>query len=118
MVLRVRVVLSPPSEMPTGLSGMASAVLIFFQAGSSAAALFPRIFFDIGDGLFDEVLTAPSSGYGGGWASTPFGQSPLGMIKKYTALSCEWIFAYVDQFTARLQSWIQSSMSKTIVKVT
>jgi len=53
---------------------------------------FPRIFFDTGDGLSDEMLTASSSGYGGGQASTPFGHSLLGTPEKYTALSCEWIF--------------------------
>ena len=79
--------------MPPGLRGAAAAVFLFFQAGSSAAALFPQIFSDTGDGLSDEMLTASSSGYGGGRASTPFGQSLLGTLEKYTALSCEWIFA-------------------------
>ena len=40
-VLHGRVVWSPPSEMPPGLRGAAPAVFLFFQAGSSVAALFP-----------------------------------------------------------------------------
>ena len=92
-VLRIRVVWSLPSEMLPGLRGAAPAVFLFFQASLSAAALFPRIFSDKGDGLSDEMLMAPSSGYVGGRASTVCGQSPLGMPEKYTALSCEWIFA-------------------------
>ena len=91
--LRVRVVWSLPSEMPPGLRGAAPAVFLFFWAGSSAAALFLRTFSDTGDGLSDEMLTAPSLGYGGGQVSTPFGHSLLNMPEKYTALSYEWIFA-------------------------
>ena len=41
VVLRCRVVWSPPSEMPPSLRGAAAAVFLFFWAGSSAAALFP-----------------------------------------------------------------------------
>jgi len=37
----VRVVRSPPSEMSPDLQGAAPAVFLFFQVGSSAAALFP-----------------------------------------------------------------------------
>ena len=102
-VLHVRVVSSPPSEMSPGLRGAVPAVFLFFRVGSSTAALFPRTFSDTGDGLFvrpasappdsDETLTAPSSGYVGGRASTACGQSPLGMPEKYTALSYEWIIA-------------------------
>ena len=79
--------------MPPGLRGAAAVVFLFFWASSSAAALFPWIFSDTGDGLSDEMLTVCSSGYGGGRASTPFGHSLLGTPEKYTALSCEWIFA-------------------------
>ena len=79
--------------MPPSLRGAAPTVFLFFQAGSSAATLFPRIFFDTGDGLSDEMQTASSSGYVGGRASTAYGQSPLSMPDKYTTLSCEWIFA-------------------------
>ena len=93
VVLHVRVVWSPPSEMPPGLRGAVVAIFLFFWPGSSATALFPQIFFDTGDGLSDETLMASSSGRAGGRAFTPFGQSPLSMPKKYTALSCEWIFA-------------------------
>ena len=93
VVLRVRVVWSPPSEMPPGLKGAAATVFLFFYAGSSAAALFPQIFSDTEDGLSDEMLMFSSLGYGGGWVSTPFGQSLLGTPEKYSALSCEWIFA-------------------------
>ena len=93
IVLRVRVVWSPPSEMPPGLRGAAVVVFPFFRASSSAAALFPQTFSDTGDGLSDEKLTFPSSGYGGGRESMPFGQSLNGSPEKYTALSCEWIFA-------------------------
>ena len=71
----------------------ALAVFLFSWAGSSAAALFPRTFSDTGDGLSDEMLMAPSLGYVSGRASTAYGQSPLGTPEKYTALSCEWIFA-------------------------
>ena len=92
-VLRVRVVWSPPSEMPPSLRGAAAVVFLFFWAGSSAAALFPRIFSDTRDELSDEMLTVCSSSYGGGQASTPFGHSLLSTPEKYTALSYEWIFA-------------------------
>ena len=71
------------------LEGAVPAIFLFFQAGSSAAALFPQIFSDTGDGLSDEMLTASSLGCGDGRVSTPFGQSLLGMPKKYTALSYE-----------------------------
>ena len=37
----VRVVWSPPSEMPPGLRGAAPAIFLFFRASSSVAALFP-----------------------------------------------------------------------------
>ena len=79
--------------MPPGLRGAVPAIFLFFSAGSSATALFPWIFSDIGDELSDEMPTAPSSGYDGGRASTPLGHSLLGTPEKYTALSCEWIFA-------------------------
>ena len=79
--------------MPPGLRGPAAVVFLFFWAGSSVAALFPWIFFGIDDGLFDEVLTTPSLGCGGGQVSTPFGQLLLGTPEKYTTLSYEWIFA-------------------------
>jgi len=92
-VLHVRVVWSPPSEMPPGLRGAAPAIFLFFRAGSSAAALFPRFFSDTGDGLSDKMLMVSSSGYVSGRASTVYGQLPLGMPEKYTALSYEWIFA-------------------------
>ena len=36
----IRVVRSPPSEMWLGLRGATSAVLLFFRAGSSFAAIF------------------------------------------------------------------------------
>ena len=93
VVLRVRVVWSPPSEMPPGLRGAAVAVFLFFWASLSAAVLFPWTFSNTGDGLSDETLMFPSSGYGGGRESTPFGQSLHGTPEKYTALSYEWIFA-------------------------
>jgi len=79
--------------MRPGLRGAAPAIFLFFWAGSSSATLFPQIFFDTRDGLSDEMLTAPSLGCVGGWASTACDQSPLGTLEKYTALSCEWIFA-------------------------
>ena len=79
--------------MPPSLRGAAATIFLFFRVGSSAAALFPRIFFDTRDGLSDEMLIVCSSGYGGGRASTPFGHSLLGTPEKYTALSYEWIFA-------------------------
>ena len=79
--------------MLPGLRGAAATVFLFFRAGSSAAAISPRIFSDTEDGHSDEMLMAPSSGYVGGRASTAYGQSPLGTLEKYTALSCEWIFA-------------------------
>jgi len=79
--------------MPPSLRGAAVVVFLFFRAGSSAAALFPRIFSNTGDGLSDEMLMVSSFGYGGGRESTPFGQSLLETHEKYTALSCEWIFA-------------------------
>ena len=44
--LYVRVVWSPPSEMPPSLRGAAPTVFLFFRTGSSAAALFPRAFSD------------------------------------------------------------------------
>ena len=78
--------------MSPDLRGVAPAIFLYFWAGSSAAALFHRIFSDTGDGLSNEMLTVSSSGYGGGQVSTPFGQSLLGTPEKYTALSCEWIF--------------------------
>ena len=40
-VLCIRVVWSPPSEMPPSLRGAAATVFLFFRAGSSSAALFP-----------------------------------------------------------------------------
>ena len=40
-VLHVRVVWSPPSEMPPGLRGAAPTVFLFFRVSSSTAALFP-----------------------------------------------------------------------------
>ena len=79
--------------MPHNLRGAAPTVFLFFWVGSSTAALFPWTFFDTEDGLSDEMLMAPSSGYVGGRASIAYGQSPLGTPEKYTALSCEWIFA-------------------------
>jgi len=79
--------------MSPGLRGVALTVFLFFQVGSSVAALFPQIFSDTRDGLSDKMLTVSSSGCAGGQASTPFGQSLLGMLEKYTALSCKWIFA-------------------------
>ena len=48
VALRVRVVWSPPSEMPPGFWGAVAAVFLFFWASSSAAACFPRDFSDIG----------------------------------------------------------------------
>ena len=101
--LRVRVVWSSPSEMLPGLRGTTPAVFLFFQASSSVAALFPRTFSNTEDGLSvrpasapldsDEMLTAPSSGYVGGRASTAYDQLLLGTPKKYTTLSYEWNFA-------------------------
>ena len=79
--------------MPPGLRGAAPAIFLFFWAGSSTAALFPQIFSDTGDGLSDEMLTVSSSSCGGGRASNAYSQSPLDTPEKYTALSCEWIFA-------------------------
>ena len=78
--------------MLPGLRGAAPAIFLFFRAGSSVAALLPQTFSDIGDGLSDKMLMVPSSGYVSGWASTAYGQSPLGTPEKYTALSYEWIF--------------------------
>ena len=49
--LCVRVVRSLTSEMPPGLRGVAPVVFLFFQAGSSAAALFPWTFSDTRGGL-------------------------------------------------------------------
>ena len=70
--LCVRVVWSPPSEIPPSLRGAAPAVFLFFWAGSSAAALFPQTSPDIEGGLSvqplsvpldsNEALMAPSSG--------------------------------------------------------
>ena len=48
--LRGRVVWSPPSDIPPGLRGVAVTVFLFFWAGSSAAACFPRDFSDNGGG--------------------------------------------------------------------
>ena len=100
--LRVRVVWLPPCEMPPGSRGAAVAVLLFFWVSSSAAARFPRDFSDTrGDSPCDqnlsldsdEISTELSSGCTIGQAFTTGGQSTLGMPEKYTALSCEWIFA-------------------------
>jgi len=93
MVLHVRVVWSPPSEMPPSLRGAAAAVFLLFWVGSSIVALFPWIFSNTRDGLSDETLTVSSLGCSGGRESTPFGQLLLGTPKKYTVLSYEWIFA-------------------------
>ena len=93
VVLRVRVVWSPPSEMLPGLRGAVATVFLFFQASLSTAAFFPWIFSNTGDGLSNETLTVSSLGCSGGRESTPFAQSLLGTPEKYTALFCEWIFA-------------------------
>jgi len=78
--------------MPPDLCAVELAVFLLFWTGSSTAGLFPRIFSDARDGLYDEVLGSSSSGCSGRWMSTPFGQSALGMLEKYIALSYEWIF--------------------------
>ena len=103
MALHVRVVWSPPSEMPPGLTGVALAVFLCFWASSSTTVIFPWTFSDTRGQLSvrpasvppdsDEALAASSLGRAGGRASTPLGQSPFGTPEKYTPLSCEWIFA-------------------------
>ena len=48
--LCVRVVWSPPSEMPPDLRGATPAVFLFLRAGSSVTALFPWTFSNTGGG--------------------------------------------------------------------
>ena len=83
--------------------GAAVAVFLLFWASSFATALFPQVFSDTGGELVvrptsvptesDKTLIALPSGCVGGHASTAGGQLPFGTLEKYTALSCEWIFA-------------------------
>ena len=75
--------------MPLDLCAVELAVFLLFWIGSSTAGLFSWTFSDTGDGLSDEVLGSSSSGCSGRWMSTPFGQSALGMLEKYIALSYE-----------------------------
>ena len=49
--LYIQVVQSPPSEMPPGLQGATSVILLFLWAGSSFATLFPQTFSDTEEGL-------------------------------------------------------------------
>ena len=91
-VLHGRAVRSSPSEMPLDLCVVELAGFLLFWTGSSTVGLFLWIFSDTGDGLSDEVLDSSSSGCSGRRMSTPFGQSALGTLEKYIALSCEWIF--------------------------
>ena len=104
--LCIRVVWSPPSEMPPALWGAAPIVFLFFWASSSATALFPQTFSDTGGGLFvrpastpsdfDEALMAPSSGCVVSRALTALGQSLLSTLEKYATHSYKWIFPQVN----------------------